>query len=72
MNVKGVFTTGRITIRLILLMFLSSCATMNINGVSLKKPQKRIADPFETAVLSAGFIVGFAAVTHFKEPKKDK
>lgn len=57
---------------IIFLVFLSSCATMNINGVSMKKPKKRAADRTEGAVFIAGLIVGYAAVMHFKEPKKDK
>jgi hypothetical protein len=63
-------TVGRNFKIVILLLMLSSCATMNINGVALKKPQKRTATRKDTGYFIAAGLIGYAATLHFKTKKE--
>jgi hypothetical protein len=56
----------------IILLVLTSCGSMKINGIDVSKSHRRAVGKRETAAGAAALIVGYAVGMHFKHtgPKK--
>ena len=61
--------TGSLKIA-ILLLFLSSCGSMKINGIEVKGSHRKAMSGKDKAIIGFSALAGFALGTHFKEDIK--
>lgn len=50
---------------------LTSCGSIKLNGVSIKKPHNKGLSNLEKACMIGGAVAGCAFVTHFNTKKQD-